>query len=281
MFKTKKILPLSWRQTLALIGLGLLIVISRLGQVPAQSVIQGYNSDENLQTGMIVGLNQTDATKVEATTTQSVERMDGVVVNASDATVALSSPNQKVFVASNGRYTVLVSNQNGAIRTNDYISISSLPGIGMRARTDQSFIVGRAVGSFDGTHDVVGTKSVKEAATTKQVALGKIAVDINLGRNPWIGSGGAYLPGFLQSAGNSIAGKSVSVGKIYLAAALLLISAIIAGSLLYASVRSSIIAIGRNPLSKRSIVSSLMQVVATSLIIFVAGLFGVYLLLKL
>jgi hypothetical protein len=46
-------------------------------------------------------------------------------------------------------------------------------------------------------------------------------------------------------------------------------------------VRSSMIALGRNPLSRKSILRGMFQVIITSIIIFICGLFGVYLLLKL
>ena len=60
-----------------------------------------------------------------------------------------------------------------------------------------------------------------------------------------------------------------------------LASVVIAGSMLYAGVHSSMISIGRNPLSKQSIVRSMIQVIVTSFIVFIIGIFGVYLLLKL
>ena len=55
----------------------------------------------------------------------------------------------------------------------------------------------------------------------------------------------------------------------------------IAGSLIYSAVRSSLIAIGRNPLSKKSIIRGLFQVVIIGLMVFLSGIFGVYLLLRL
>jgi hypothetical protein len=41
------------------------------------------------------------------------------------------------------------------------------------------------------------------------------------------------------------------------------------------------IAIGRNPLSKKSILRSLMQVISVAFSVFVVGMIGVYLLLRL
>ncbi len=113
------------------------------------------------------------------------------------------------------------------------------------------------------------------------MAIGQVPVAIDIGRNPLLQTTVANLPGFLQRASQSIANKPVNSIRVYLSLVVLAISALIAGSLLYGGVRSGVAAIGRNPLSKRSIVRSLVQVTLTSLIIFIIGLFAVYLLLKL
>jgi hypothetical protein len=59
------------------------------------------------------------------------------------------------------------------------------------------------------------------------------------------------------------------------------ISAIIALSVLLVGVKSSITAIGRNPLSKKSILTGLFQVITVAILVFIVGMFGVYLLLRL
>jgi hypothetical protein len=51
--------------------------------------------------------------------------------------------------------------------------------------------------------------------------------------------------------------------------------------ILYSGVRNTLISIGRNPLSKKTIYKGLIQIILMGLIIFITGLFGVYLLLKL
>jgi hypothetical protein len=48
----------------------------------------------------------------------------------------------------------------------------------------------------------------------------------------------------------------------------------------YIGVRSGITAIGRNPLSKKDITKGLLQVILASMVVFIIGLFAVYLLLK-
>jgi len=50
---------------------------------------------------------------------------------------------------------------------------------------------------------------------------------------------------------------------------------------LYSGIRNALIAIGRNPLSKKSIFRGLLEIILTGFIILIIGLFAVYLLLKL
>lgn len=250
----------------------------------AQAVTQAYNTDTNsLQRGMIVRLDDKDSTKVVALTTHDLAKMEGVVVAANDTPVTLSANSsvRQVYVAASGHYDVLVSTQDGAIKSGDYITISSLAGVGMKASSMQALVLGKALAGFDGTAGGSGSSSLTNAQGQKTtVSLGLVPVDINITHNQAY-SGGSYAPGFLQKAGETIAGKPVDALRIYVSLAVLLVAAVIAGSLLYGGVRSSIISIGRNPLARASVMRNLFQVILTSLIIFILGLFGVYLLLKL
>ena len=281
MLKTKILNHLSLQRALALLGLGLLIAASLAFPVTAQTVTQGYNSDQPLQRGMIVKLQSDDPAKVEPVTNDTIEQMHGIVVAANDAPVTLSADDQKVFVATSGKFEVLVSDQNGTINTGDYVSISAVPGIGMKANEQQQTVAGKALGGFDGKSGVIGTMDIKGGdGSTRSTSIGRVSLDIVVARNPLMRASQANLPGFLQKATEAIAGKQVSPARVYLGLGVFFISALIAGSILFAGVRSSITAIGRNPLSRR-INKSLIQVVLTSLIIFISGIFAVYLLLKL
>jgi hypothetical protein len=78
-------------------------------------------------------------------------------------------------VALSGRVPVKVSTENGEIKTGDHITLSSLPGIGMKATTSGTMI-GIALESFDG----------QKATTTEEVggsrvSIGKIVVYVDLG----------------------------------------------------------------------------------------------------
>lgn len=264
---------------MAALALSILVFLSAGGPVIAQTVLQGYDSDESLQKGMLVTLKKNDETKVQAVTDETIANLKGVVTDANDSPVTISGEGQKIFVASTGRYEVLVSSENGKISSGDYITGSSLAGIGMKAGATQEVILGRAIGAFEGGGDSIGKSTAKDGST---VAFGRIQVDIGIGKNPLLKNPEKdKVPDALQRITDTIAEKPVSSLRIYLALVVLAVTAIVAGTTLFSGVRSAVIAIGRNPLSKATIYKGLFQVLLLSLIIFITGLFGVYLLIKL
>jgi hypothetical protein len=88
------------------------------------------------------------------------------------------------------------------------------------------------------------------------------------------------VPEVLTKFAQIVTKQPVSAFRIYLSAGVLLVCLIVAGIILVAGVRTGMTAVGRNPLAKRSIVRSLIQVTLMALIVFVIGLIAVYLLLK-
>jgi hypothetical protein len=279
MAKIKINLSPSRDRILAFIGLFSLIIVSMVGPLFAQTLTQGYKSDQPLQRGMLVAVDQDDPTKVEALKDESLDRVKGVVVQKNDSPVTLSSDERKIFVASTGEFDVLVSDQNGVIKEGDYISISSLEGIGMKATTAQPVVAGRATEGFKGSGDSISATTVGSGSSYN---IGRIKANLEIGGNPLLKSPEkSNVPQFLAAIGENVAAKPVSTVRLYLSAALFVATIGLVGFMLYGGVRSSMIAIGRNPLSKKTITRSLFQVVLVSLLIFITGLFGVYLLLKL
>jgi hypothetical protein len=260
----------------------LLILVSVISPLSAQTVTQGYGSDEQLQRGMLVAIKADDSSKVEALKNDSIDRLKGIVIQPNDSPVTLSSEGQKIFVASIGSYEVLVSDENGPIKLGDYISISSLAGIGMKSAESQAIVVGRALKQFDGTADTVASSEIGSQAVSGNIKFGRIPVAVSVSQNPNLKIPEKdKIPDFIQKISNNIAEKPVNSARIYMAMLVLLIAAVVAGITLYSGIRSSIISIGRNPLSKGLIIKGMLQVVLLSVIIFITGLFGVYLLLKL
>jgi hypothetical protein len=248
----------------------------------AQSVTQGYSSDKVLQRGTVVALDAGDTNKVVSATRVNQDKLHGIVVAANDSSFTLSNDTEKTFVATVGRFEGLVSTEAGTIQPGDFLTISSVSGIAMKAGEFDPYTLGKAIEGFDGTDNSVGTTEIKDSVgNTQKVSIGRVMIDISVGSNPLLRPVESSLPQFLEKASEAIANKPVSPARVYLGIFILLSSASIAGSLLYSGARSSMISIGRNPLSKKSITKSLMQIVLTSIIIFLIGLFGVYLLLRL
>lgn len=244
------------------------------------SVTQSYNAGPSVVAGMAVEFKPKDQTTVTPLTEQDIRNMQGVVIPTNDAALVLtpqSTSARQVLVAATGRYDLLVSNQNGSVKTGDYVAMSALPGIGMKAGTNQPEVIGRAAGNFSGTDNVISTMSLKQSfGRSTSVAIGQIPVDVRLEPNPLFRTNN--LPGFLNRAANSVVNKPGSI-RIYLSIAVLLATFFISGTMFYSGVRNSIVAVGRNPLAKRVINRNLAQAIVAGLAIFLAGVLTAYLIL--
>lgn len=251
----------------------------------SSAVPQSYNAGPEVQPGMIVRLKEKDPTTVEPLKSDAITEMLGIVIPTDNAAIVLApekAAKQQVLVATSGHYSVLVSNQNGGIKSGDFITISAVSGIGMKASDNELEVLGRASGNFSGTANVIGSVKIKNSiGGEREVSIGRVPIDMSISHNPLFQKSADYVPGFLAKVAVSIADKPVSVARIYLSMAILFVISIITGNMLYSGIRSGMIAVGRNPLSKKSIIKSLIQTVIAGLIIFIVGLFGVYLLLKL
>lgn len=247
--------------------------------------IQGYAADQPIDNGTIVELTGKNSDKVKPVAKENLANMFGVTVDSRHLSVKLSngSLQNETFVAVSGTYNVLVSTQGGAIAVGDYVTLSSINGVAMKAGTKESTVFGRAVGAFDGKGVTLGGANIKDTTSgnNKPVKLGSVAVTIDIKRNPNQKSTKTDVPEFLERVGQAIAEKEVSPIRIYLSMAITAISLIAAIVVMYSGVRNGLISIGRNPMSKKSIFRALLEIILTSVLILIIGLFAVYLLLKL
>jgi hypothetical protein len=247
--------------------------------------VQGYATDTPLDNGTIVQLSGTDPTVVKIATQANLSNMFGVTVDRSQLLLASSNDALKneVFVAVSGTYSALVSNQAGTIAVGDYLTMSSVNGVLMKAGTEEKTVFGRATEAFDGKGVTLGTTTLKDTTgkDNKTVILGSIPVTVDIKHNPNDKTTKVNVPDWLERIGVAIAEKQVSPIRIYLSMGITGLSIITAIAMLYSGIRNSVISIGRNPMSKKSIFRALAQVIITSLLILVIGLFAVYLLLKL
>lgn len=282
MLKTKIKNLCTMQRIFAVAALSVLSIASINFPVFAQAVTQGYGSDMVLQRGMLVQPKPDDSSKVEPVKQASADKMFGVVVDANDAPVTLSAEGKKVFIATAGTYDVLVSNQSGDIAPGDYITVSAVDGIGMKAGSRDTYIIGRALADFDGDSLKIGNTTVTDSSgQSRQVDIGRVQTDVVVAGNPLLKAEEANVPELLKRASQAIVGKPVDAVRIYLGLFIFIASTIIAFILMYGGVRSAIISIGRNPLGKKAIIRGMFQVIVTGMIVFISGIFGVYLLLKL
>lgn len=263
-----------------LLALAFVLVLLMTTITVAQDFTQGYGTNDKLIRGSLVARNEEDDTLVDGANLENLSRLFGIVVRSNESAVTLSTDTTGVYVTTTGRYEILVSTVGGDIKSGEYITASAIDGIGMKAGTTQELIIGQALQDFEISNPdaVLTTTTVTTPdGKTENVVIGRILADLDVKRNPRLSQS---APELIVRFSELIAGKPVSLLRVYAAMAVLLVTAGLGGSMLYAGIKSSITAIGRNPLSKRSIMKGLLQVVGTSLAIFVSGFFAIYLILK-
>ena len=187
------------RGILLIVGLVLFVVVT-MHVVSAQELTQGYQTDQQLENGMIVQLKPGDGSKVEELSPGSIGQMLGVIVPQDNSPVLLSTvgTSQQVYVATYGDQEVLVSDQNGSIKAGDPVSISAVSGVGMKAEDSQSLIIGKALQSFDGKIDSEGTMTLKTSDGNKLLNFDRIMVNVSVAPNPlYNGVVNSQVPGFL------------------------------------------------------------------------------------
>lgn len=178
---------------------------------------------------------------------------------------SLKAENQTSVVYT-GQTLLNVSAKNGAIKKNDLITSSTIPGVGIKA-TKNGYVVGSAVESYSGK------------------GIGKIIVNVNphfngtVNENPESQDTATNLFDLLANAK-----KAPTISPInslrYLLSALIIIVAFVLGFAYFGRVaQKGVEAVGRNPLAGKFIeFSVLLNVLLTALIIMV-GLIVAYLIL--
>ena len=255
----------------------ILIILLSFSPVLAENFTQGYASDQKIARGSIVTLEQEKVRLAEPG-----DPILGVAIRSNDTSVTIGQDSSGIFVADTGNFEVLVSNIDGDILSGDYLSISAIEGVAKKATRSDSEVIGRALVDLDFSdpNNVLPTTSVEDSSgNAVAVKLSRVQVDIKIEENPQAKSN-QLLPDFIVNFSETIAGKPVPPIRIYFSIGILAIATAISASLLYSSVKNSLVAIGRNPLSKRSVLVGLTQVIFISATIFISGLVAVYLVLR-
>lgn len=263
------------------LGIGLIISITTVLPLNAQgvsSIAQGFQTtDKNMVSGAIVSLKDGSPNTVELSNVTNLDQMIGVAGNKS--VIELSSGTSGVQVVTNGVTPTLVSDINGDIKSGDKITASPIAGVGMKA-TNSTLVIGSALGDLSTAKKE--TRTVKDKSGKEvQVHIGGVAVQVDKVFYEAPSDQNTFLPPALQDFADGLAGHKVSPVRVVVAALLVIFLFAAVTILLYSAVRSSIISIGRNPLSESAVRKSLMQVGLTVTGIFVFTTIVIYLILTL
>jgi len=249
--------------------------VSTVGIVVAQTAAtSSYFADKSIEPGTIVSLRRGESELVEPSSSDNVENLFGVVVRQTDSTLRLSNGDRAVFVTTLGKAKTLVSDINGPVRAGDQLGLSPITGVAQRSN-DDSVSIGTALQDFEPAGGVISPIKVTDSngqETTANVGLVDIQVKPQLGNN-------SILPSGISDFGESIAGKPVSSFRLFTALAVMVVSLSASSVLLFGAIRSALVAIGRNPLSKTLVYRGLFQVMAITFVIFASGVAGAYVIL--
>lgn len=240
-------------------------------------IAQGFTSNNALPTGALVSRAENNARTVELSTNNSADRLVGVV--SEQAFFEVSDANSNTQVVLEGTTPTLVSDLNGDIQAGDRITVSPIEGVGIKA-TQSSVIVGIAQSDLASV-DTTTRTITDQSGQAYTVHIGIIPVQINVAA--YITPEGGQQTGIplaLQNVANTIAGRSVSPLRIVLAATLTLLLFCVIVALLYSAVRSSLTAMGRNPLSANILHKGLTQIGLIVVGIAAAGFGIVYAILR-
>lgn len=266
----------------AVIGCSLAVLagVSLLAMTSAASAIsQGFFSDEQLASGTLVSLRESDRNTTVVPSELDHGGIVGVVVNKEDSTVAVSNGENQVQVATSGIVNLYVTDLYGEIRTGDPIGISPIRGVGAKAVTNGK-IVGIAQTDFD-PDQAERTVSVQRSnGKTEEARVGSASIAVQVGYYAVSAEEGQRATG-LQYLGSILAGRPVSAVKVFISLIIALTGMIVGAVILYSGIKSSFTAVGRNPLARLSIFKGLKRVSFFSLLIFILALSTGYAILRL
>ena len=267
----------SWAGRLLAVALSLLSMSP--GIAIAATIAVSYTAPQPLPTGTIVTIDGKNNGTVIPSDNNANSNIIGVVVDKSAQTTDTGVSSVQIQVASKGVAYVLASNITGAVRKGSPITSSPLEGIGMAANADGR-IAGIAQADLNEQSLDVQYKTIKDKkGTDNRVLVGLVPVALDVSYYQIEGSSNS-VPKFLRDISRAISDKPVSALRIWASVAVMLVGIIIALVLVYGSVRSSIVAIGRNPLAKKTIQNSMLKVIGIAVVVLLASSGTVYMILK-
>lgn len=240
------------------------------------AIAQGFNIDgtaDDFVAGALVSTAASNAGHVQLATSGTAKRLVGIV--GEKPLVALSDGTAKTQVVISGSTQVLVSDINGLIRAGDKITASPIAGVGMLAKSSDQ-IVGTAQSDFD-VSQAAAEQVADAAGKAHDVHIGRVSLQIGVSfyQSPTSG----FIPPVVQGLADGIAGRPVSFIRIAVCTILLLLAVVSTTVLVYTSVRSGLISIGRNPLAAGAIRRQFLQIGVAVILVLGLVLLASYIIL--
>lgn len=247
----------------------------------ATGISQGYSTtDQDLRQNMIAALS-TDSTAenplVERASGTNRSNAIGVVTTIDANLLTLTNSAAKVHIATSGEVLTYVTDLNGAIKKGDFIAVSPITGVGMKASDSDIYVIGIALEDFNSE-----TAESQQVSTTqgseRTVLINRLKITVEPKELSEAAAKANTTP-FLLLFGQSITGKSVSQTQVLVAMTLFLLLLIVEGSIIYGAIHSTIVSIGRNPLARTALYRQLLQVSWLSLLVLMFGAGSIYAIL--
>jgi hypothetical protein len=291
-FVNKKILGINaiilimWRKcSRSIILMLFVLLVAQFFIVPAVfavdsgAISQGFTANStNIAPGTLVSL-VSGKSVVASSNTKNVSNIVGIADDK--PLIELSgSGTSSVQVVVNGTVQALVSDVNGDIKTGDKITASPLDGIGMKATTPTE-IVGTAQANLSSVPTVHKKVESSDGQTTRQAKVGLLPIVVNVAYYTTSSQGGvsSFVPPFLQTVANAVSGHQVSPLHVLLGALALMLGFATAVVMLYVSIKSGVISIGRNPLAEGALRKGLVDVVIAAIAVLLITVVIVYIVL--
>lgn len=191
--------------------------------------------------------------------------MYGVITDSPAAAIEDTELENARLIITSGITTVRISTRNGNIDEGDFVTSSSLPGVGMKADSS-GYVIGKALEGF-------------ESDNTEQI--GRIQLLVNVHPSGGLSGSRGNLLRFIRE-GATVPVFSPVESLRYLLAIIIVIISFTLGMVYFGRAsRAGIEAVGRNPLAKRVIQLTVVMNIVLTIVIVLVGLAIAYLILVL
>ncbi len=267
---------------LKLVSAGLVITLLLISLSPASAssanISHSYYSENNIQNGSLVSLNSLHSNYVEPANSGNGQQLLGVAVASNDSLLAVDPTQGEIQVATSGTANTLVSSINGSITVGEQVSVSPLDGLGMKASPGE-YVIGLAQTQFNGsTLGVITEKIQDKSGKSTQIQVGYVRLGIAIGAGATSGTENK-LSG-LQTITENLTGHVVSTARIVVSLIIAVVTFVALVTLIYASIYSGILSIGRNPLAKSAVFRSMGSVFGMVVLIAAVASVTIIFLLK-